>query len=78
MRVKIPVSTAKKISKETGYPIVIVIGIDTEMGGSIATYGNTKSLCKIAGEIGQNKLGELIFGDDSILLDVGLHERNEE
>lgn len=64
---KISVLSAKDVASKHKCDMVIVIGINKDLSGSIATYGQTLKLCKIAGEIGQQRLGEIIFGEQGIV-----------
>lgn len=67
---KIPISDAKNISIKNDYDMVIVIGVNNDRSGSIATYGKNKQMCKMAGFIGQNCMAERLFSGDSFLNDL--------
>ena len=57
----IPISDAEKISSERNYDMVIIVGIQGDGSGHITTYGKNKLMCKIAGDIGQNKVASILF-----------------
>lgn len=60
--------------KKYGYDMVIIIGIQNDNSGHITTYGKNKGYCNIAGYLGQNQLGKIIFGDDGILANFDYEE----
>lgn len=62
MSLDIKISDARRIAKEKKFDMVIVVGMNVDGGGHITTYGNTKKLCKMAGEIGQEDVAGVVFG----------------
>jgi hypothetical protein len=58
----IPVESAKRLSKESKSPCIIIFAIDSDGGKfTITTYGQTKELCKHAASLG-NQFAKAIFG----------------
>jgi hypothetical protein len=61
----ISISSAKRISEESGYPAIVVFGIDPETGKQhVTTYGKTKKHCSWCAELG-NKLKKALGWPDS-------------
>lgn len=61
MQKRIPIIKAKELSKQYNWDRILIIGMDSSDGsGCIATYGATKELCKLAGELG-DRIGTQIF-----------------
>lgn len=53
MQKRIPITKAKELSEQYGWDEIVIIGIDSlDESGCITTYGATKTLCKIAGNLG--------------------------
>ncbi len=52
---KIPIDDAKRIARERNCPVVIIFGIAGPDGETfeIATYGETKKLCRHAADLGK-------------------------
>jgi len=64
---EIKISDAKKIAIEKKYDMIIVIGIQEDKSGHIATYGKNQMLCNIAGHIGQEKIAPFLFNENGVL-----------
>lgn len=71
---KISISVAKEVAEKTGHHMVIVIGIDNDRSGAVATYGKSTTLCKLAGVIGQEYLSKFLFDDETGVLTKDVEE----
>lgn len=59
----IPVSSARRLSKESGSPCIVIFAIEPDGGKfTITTYGQTKPLCKHAASLG-SQFAEAIFNE---------------
>lgn len=66
----IPISKAKEISNQYNFDGVIIIGINNDRSGHITTYGKTKDLCKIIGNIAKGLIADLLFKKPDFINDI--------
>jgi len=61
---RIPITSAKEISKQYDYDMVIVLGInegeEKDYYSHVTTYGVNKEKCNRAGIIGQDRIGKYL------------------
>lgn len=59
----IPVSSARRLSKESKSPCIVIFAIEPSGGQfTITTYGQTKALCKHAASLG-SQFAEVILNE---------------